>query len=135
MSSTKCVVYENISQRSKFFGEIIFVLCLFCTITRILKKNYITIFHSSNSSFCIFTNYVIICCEFYFLSQKFRKANSNRCQRKFRFRLSFWLTKVGAKNNFTAIGNQLLNCRKCCYQTVFICNSTILKRYVKVTTY
>ena len=122
MSSTKCVVYENISQRSKFFGEIIFVLCLFCTITCILKKNYIAIFHSSNSSFCIFTNYVIICCEFYFLSQKFRKANSNRCQRKFRFRLSFWLTKVGAKDYLSAISDQFFDGRKCCNKTVLICD-------------
>ena len=135
MCCTKCIIYKYVSKRSKFFGESLSVLCLFCTITCILKKNNISIFHSGYCCFCIVAYYVSICCKFYFLSKKFGKTNCNRCQRKFWFWLSFWLTKMRTKNDFSTIFDQFLDGRKSCYKTVFICDLAIFQRYIEIAAY
>ena len=135
VSSSECIIYEYIAERSKFFAELVFVLCLFCTVTCVLKKNYIAIFHLCYSSFCVRSYYLRICCKFYFLAKKLRKTNCYRCKRKLRFRLSLRFSKVGAEDNFSAVCDQFLDCRKSSYKTVLICDLSILKRNVEVASY
>ena len=135
VSCSKCIVYKYVAKGSKLFAELILVLCLFCTITCVLKKNYIAIFHLCYSSFCVRSYYLRICCKFYFLAKKLRKTNCYRCKRKLRFRLSLRFSKVGAKDNFSAVCDQFLDCRKSSYKTVLICDLSILKRNVEVASY
>ena len=135
MSGTKCIVYKYIAKRSKFLAEFITVLSLFCTITSVLKKNDLAVFHVS---YCCFYSVIYnnrAWNEFHFLSEKFCETFCNRCKRKLRFRLSFRFSKVRAKDNLSTICNKLLDCRKSCYQTVLICNFTVLQRYIEVTSY
>ena len=135
VSGSECIVYEYITKRSKVFAELIFILCLFCTVTCILKKNYIAILHLSYSSFCVWSYYLRICCKFHFLSKKLRKTNSYRCKRKLRFRLSLRFSEVGAEDNLSAVCDQFLDCRKSSHKTILVCDLSILKRNVKVTSY
>ncbi len=51
VSCTKCIVYKYITKRSKFFAECISVLCLFCSVTCILKKNTSPSFISATAAF------------------------------------------------------------------------------------
>ena len=133
MGCTKCIVYKYICQRSQVFGKCLFVLCLLCTVTGIFKKNYFSVFHSFYRCLCVITNYIGIRCKFDFLSQKFGKTFCYWCKRQLWLWLSFWLSEMGAKNDFPAVSNQLFNGRKCCHKTVFICDLTILQRYVEIT--
>ena len=71
MSCSKCIIYKYITKRCKIFAECFTILCLFCSVTCIFKKDNISIFHSFNCCFCIWSYYFRICCEFYFLSEKF----------------------------------------------------------------
>ena len=135
VSCTKCVVYKYVTKRSKFFAEFITILCLFCTITSILKKNDLAVFHISYCCFyCVIYNNRARN-EFNFLTEKLCETFCDRCKRKFRFRLSLRFSEMGAKDNLSTICNKLLDCRKSCYQTVLICNFTVLQRYIEVASY
>ena len=46
MSRPERVVYEHIAKRSKIFAERLSVLCLFYSVTGILKKNHFAVLHS-----------------------------------------------------------------------------------------
>ena len=94
VSSTKCIIYEYIAKGSKFFTELISVLCFFCTITCIFKKNNFSVFHVSYCCFYGIINNNRARNEFNFLSQKLCETFCNRCKRKFRFRLSLRFAKV-----------------------------------------
>ena len=71
VSGTKCIVYKYVAKRSKFLAEFITVLSLFCTITSVLKKNDLAVFHVS---YCCFYSVIYnnrAWNEFHFLSEKF----------------------------------------------------------------
>ena len=74
VSSTECVVYEYIAERSKLFAEFFSVFCLLCTITCIFKKNYFSVIHCFYCSFCVWSYYFRISSKFYFLSKKLGKT-------------------------------------------------------------
>ena len=133
VSRTKCVVYKYVAQRSQLFAECFAVLCLFCSVTCILKKDNISVFHSCDCSLCVLADYVSVCSEFYFLSEQFGKACSHRCERHLRLRLSLRFSEVGAKDNFSAVSDQFFNRRKCCNKTVFVRNLSVFQRYIKIT--
>ena len=44
-----------------------------------------------------------------------------------------YFSKMGAKDNFSAVCDQFLDGRKCCNETVFICDLAIFQRYVEIT--
>ena len=69
VSCTKRIVYEYIAERSKLLAEFIFILCLFCAVTCIFKKNYISVIHCFYCSLCVWSYYFRICCKFHFLSK------------------------------------------------------------------
>ena len=81
VSGSECIVYENITQGSQFFGEFVSVFGFFCTITGVLQKDYFAVFHSFYSCFCVWSDNFRISCKFYFLSQQFAQSYCNRCQR------------------------------------------------------
>ena len=68
--STESVVYEDISQGSELFGELLAVLGLFLAITGVLKKNNIAVLHSCNSCLGVLADYVVIFCEDNFLAER-----------------------------------------------------------------
>ena len=80
MSCSECIVYEYIAKRSKVFAECFTVLCLFCSVTCVFKKNNISVFHSFNSCFCVWSNYFRISCKFNFLSKELRKSYCYWCK-------------------------------------------------------
>ena len=80
MSSTKCVIYKYIAERSKLFGECIAVLGLFCSVTGVLKKDNVAVFHGLYGCFCVRSDSFRICCEFYFPSKKLGKSYCYRCE-------------------------------------------------------
>ena len=132
---SECIVYEYVTQGSQFFAELLTVFGLFCTITGVLQKNYISVFHSLNSCFCVRSYNLRICCKFNFLSEKLRKANCNRCKRKLWFWFSFRFSKMRAENYFSAVSDQFFDRRKSSYQTVLICDFSIDQRNVEVASY
>ena len=68
MSRTKCIIYKYIAKRSKFFREGFTILCLFCSVTCVFKKDHVAILHCCNGCFCILADNVSVCCKFYFLT-------------------------------------------------------------------
>ena len=70
---SECIVYEYVTQGSQFFAELLTVFGLFCTVTGVLQKDYISVFHSLNSCFCVRSYNLRICCKFNFLSKKLGK--------------------------------------------------------------
>ena len=79
MSCSECIIYKYITKRGKIFAECLTILCLFCSITCILKKDNVSVLHSCNCSSCIWSYNFRICCKFNFLSKKFGKSYCNRC--------------------------------------------------------
>ena len=49
-------------------------------------------------------------------------------------RLSLRFAKMRTQNYFSTISNQFFDSRKCCYQTVLVCDLSILQRYVEIAT-
>ena len=135
MCGSECIVYEYVTQGSQFFAELLTVFGLFCTVTGVLQKDYISVFHSLNSCFCVRSYNLRICCKFNFLSEKLGKANCNRCKRKLWFWFSFRFSKMRAENYFSAVSDQFFDGWKSCYQTVLICDFSIDQRNVEVTSY
>ena len=132
VSSTKSVIDKDICQGSKLLGELLPVLGLLCSVASILKQNHIPVLHRLNSSLCVRADNVIVRCKLYFLSEQLAQACSNRSQGKLRIRDSLRFSKMRAKDNPSAVCNQLLDRRKCCYQTVLIRDLAILQRNVEV---
>ena len=135
MSCSECIIYKYITKRGKIFAECLTILCLFCSITCILKKDNVSVLHSCNCSSCIWSYNFRICCKFNFLSKKFGKSYCNRCKRQLRFWLSLRLSKMRAEDYLSTVCNQLFDRRKCCYDTVLICDFSIDKRNIEVTSY
>ena len=135
MSSSECIIYEYVCKGSKILAESFSVLCFFCTITCIFKKNDFSVVHSVYCCFYCVVNNNRACNKFYFLSKKLRKTNCYRCKRKLRFRFSLRFSKVRAENDLSAVSNQFLDCRKSSNQTVLVCDFALFKRNVKVASY
>ena len=132
---SECVVYIYVAQRSQLLAEFIFVLCLFCTVTCILKKDHIAVFHCLNSSLCVWSDYLRIRSKFYFLSKQLGKARCHRCQRQLRFRLSLRFSEMRTQDDSSSVSDQFFDRRQSCYQTVFVGNLSIDQRNVEVTSY
>ena len=81
VSCTKCIIYEYITKGSKFFAELFTVLCFFCTVTCILKKNNISVFHISYCCSYSVINNNRTRNEFNFLSKKLCETFCNWCKR------------------------------------------------------
>ena len=135
MAGTKCVVYENICQRSQFFAEVFFIFCFFFAITCVFQQYHIAVFHFCYSFFRIFANYVIVFCEYNFFAQQFGQTFCYRCQRQFRLGFALGFAHVRAKDYFAAVFHQFFNGRQCCCDSVFISDHTIFQRYVEITSY
>ena len=132
VSSTKSVIDKNICQGSKLLGELLPVLGLLCSVAGVLKQNYIPVLHRFNSSLCIRSDNIIVRCKLYLLSEQLAQTRSNRSQGKLRIRNSLRFSKMRAKDDPSTVCNQLLDCRKCCYQTVLVRDLAILQRNVEV---
>ena len=135
MSSSECIIYEYVCKGSKILAESFSVLCFFCTITCIFKKNDFSVVHSVYCCFYCVVNNNRACNKFYFLSKKLRKTNCYRCKRKLRLRFSLRFSQVRAENDLSAVSNQFLNSRKSCHKTVFVCDLSLFQRHVKVASY
>ena len=135
MCGSERVIYKYICQGSQLFGECLSVLGLLCTITGVLQKNYVAVLHSLYSCLCVRSYNLRISRELYFLSQKLRQSLCYRRQRQLRLRLSLRLAQMGAEDYLSAVCDQLLDSRKCCYQTILVCDLAILQRYVEVASY
>ena len=133
VSSTKCIVYEHITQRCQIFTECFAIFGFFSTVTSVFKQNNFSIFHSFYSCFCVRSYDFRISCKFYFLTKQFRETYCYRCQREFRFRFSLWFAQMRAKDYFSAVRDQFFDSWQSCYETVFVCDLAIFQRYVKVT--
>ena len=132
MSSTESVIDKDICQRSKLLGEFLAVLGLFGSVAGVLKQNHIPVLHGFDSCLCVRADNIIVRCKLYFLSEQLAQACSNRSQGKLRIRNSLRFSKMRAKDNPSTVCNQLLDRRKCCYQTVLIRDLAILQRNVEV---
>ena len=80
VSCTKCIIYKYITKGSKFFAELISVLCFFCTVTCIFKKDNFSVFHFSYCCFYSIINNYRARNEFNFLSKKFCETLCNWCK-------------------------------------------------------
>jgi len=132
---SKCVIYKYICQGSQLLGECLSVLGLLCAVTGVLKKNYLAILHSLYSCLCVRSYNLRISCKLYFLAKELRKSLCYRCQGQLRLRLSLGLAQMGAKDNLSAVSDQLLDGRQRCNQTILVCDLAILQRYVKIASY
>ena len=135
MRGSECVVYKYVCQGSQLLGECLAVLGLLCAVTGVLKKNYLAVLHSCYSCLCVRSYNLRISCELYFLAQKLGKSLCYRRQGQLRLRLSLGLAQVGAKDNLSAVSDQLLDGRQRCNQTILVCDLAILQRYVKIASY
>ena len=127
VGGTECVAYIVVCEVSQLFAELFAVLCLLSSAeTGVLKKNDISLFHCVYSLCCSFAGYVVIGYENNFFSEFLRKALCNRSQGFSLVRAIFYFSKVGAKNHFAAIVDQLLDCRESCVDTCLVCDLTVL---------
>ena len=78
---------------------------------------------------------MIICDELYFLAKLLRETLCYRCKRLALVRSVLYLSKMRAENYLSAVCDQLLDGRECCYDTGLICDNAILKRNIKVASY
>ena len=132
---SKGVVYKYIAQGSQLFAELLAVLGLLRTVTGVLKKDHIAVFHGFYRCLCVWSHNFRISGKFYFLAQKLGQAYCHRRQGKFRNRLSLGLAKMRTKDNLSSICDQLLDGGKSCYQTVLVSDLSIDQRYVEIASY
>ena len=78
---------------------------------------------------------MIIRYEYNFFAKLLGKTLCNRCKGLALVRAILYFSKVGAENYFAAVSDQLLDGRKCCYDTCLICDHAIFQRYVEIASY
>ena len=71
----------------------------------------------------------------YFLAKLLRKTLRNRSKGLALVRAILYFSKVRAQNYLSAVSDQLLDGRKCCYDTCLICDHAIFERNVKIASY
>ena len=134
MCCTKCIIYENISDACQILGELLSVLGLFLAEPSILKKDHIPVIHCIDSFNNVRSDNVLVCNKLYFLTQQFGQTYGNRSKCLGELVLiGLNLAQVRAKDDLTAVSNQLLDGGKCCDQTVLVSDLSVLKRNVVVT--
>ena len=92
LSSELCELYRmhrlQIRRREmQLFGECFAVLCLFCSVTCVLKKYNISVVHSLYSRFCVRPYNFRISCDFTSCPSSSESLTATRCKRKPRLRL------------------------------------------------
>jgi hypothetical protein len=132
MSGTECIVYENITKRSKFLGESLSVLGLFFSVAGVLKKNNISVLHCSYCSLGIGADNFGICRENDRLAEAFCQALCYGSQRHLGLGLSLRLAEVGAKDDLAAVSDQFLDSGQSRYDTVVVSDDAGLQRNVEV---
>ena len=135
MRGSKSVIDKYIAKRSQLFAELFAVLGLFCTVTGVLKKDHIAVFHGFYCCLCIGAYNFRISGKCHFLSKKFGQTSCHRRQGKFRNRLSLRLAQMGTQDHLSAVSDQLFDGGKRCHQTVLICDLSVDQRHVKIASY
>jgi hypothetical protein len=132
VSGTESVVYEALCQGSEILGESLAVLGLFFSVTGVLKKNNISVLHSSDCSSCVGAYNFRICRENDRLAEALGQTCSYGSQGQLRLGLSLRLAEVGAKDDLAAVSDQFLDGRQSRYDTVVISDDAGLERNVEV---
>ena len=92
---SKSVIDKYIAKRSQLFAELFAVLGLFCTVTGVLKKDHVAVFHGFYCCLCIWSYNFRISGKCHVLSKKLGQTSCHRRQGKFRNRLSLRLAPDG----------------------------------------
>ena len=135
VSCSKCIVYKYVAKGSQIFAELILVLCLFCTVTCVLKKNYVAVFHCCYSCFAFGPTTSGSAANFTSCPSSSERRNSYRCKRQFRFRLSLWFSQMGAKDYLSTVRDQFLIVGRAATRRFSSVIFPSCKRNVKVTSY
>ena len=134
MSSTECVVYENISKRSKFLREIILVLCFFCSVSNVFKEHNLAVLKLGCHSLGIRAYNLSIFGKLNLNTEILRKSFCNGSKAEFRLIFSLRSAEVWAKYNLCTVLHQILDSRKSGNNSLVISDFAVFKWNVKVAT-